>query len=63
MVPRNFEEWRNCIVNDCKIELTREFASKRLAIYQDMNNAETKKFLALYGEQHLSNIINWLQRV
>lgn len=63
MLARNFEEWRNCIVNDCKIELTKEFAQGRLKVYEDRNNAETKKFVKLYGENHLNNIIYWLKKV
>jgi hypothetical protein len=60
MIPKTFEEWQNCIVNDCKINLTKDFAEKRLTVYQNNVNSETKKFVSLYGEQHLQNIINWL---
>ena len=63
MIAQNFEEWKNCIVNDCKIDLTPQFAAKRLAVYRDRNNPETKKFLSLYGEKHLDNVIYWFQRV
>lgn len=63
MIPQTFEEWQSCIVNDCNINLTHEFAQNRLQVYQDKNNMETKKFVSLYGEQHLNNIINWLKRI
>ena len=63
MIPRTFGEWQNCIVNDCKIPLTKEFAMKRLAIYQDNKNPETQNFVELYGAQHLKNIVNWLTTV
>ena len=63
MIPQTFEEWHNCIVNDCKINLTKDFAAKRLAVYLDKKNAETQKFSSLYGEQHLLNIIQWLQQI
>ena len=53
MIPHTFEEWKSCIINDCKIDLTVDFAQKRLSVYKDRNNQETKKFVALYGEQHL----------
>ena len=59
MIPQTFEQWKSCIVNDCKINLTKEFAQQRLAVYQNKGNQETKKFISLYGEQHLQNIINW----
>jgi len=63
MIPQTFEEWKNCIVNDCKINLTKDFAKERLTVYQDPQNKETQKFISLYGEEHLNNIINWLKRI
>lgn len=63
MIPQTFNDWKNCIVNDCKIDLTKEFVAQRLAVYMNKNNAETQKFISLYGEQHLQNIINWLNQI
>ena len=63
MIPQTFTEWTNCIINDCKINLTKEFAYQRLSVYQDGNSSETKKFVSLYGEQHLQNIINWFIQI
>jgi len=61
MIPQTFNDWTNCIVNDCKINLTKEFAEQRLLIYQDSKNSETQKFISLYGENHLQNIISWFK--
>lgn len=63
MIPQTFEEWKDCIVNDCKINLTKEFAQQRLAVYQDKRNPETQKFISLYGEQHHANIIHWFNKI
>jgi len=63
MIPKTFDQWRTCIVKDCKINLDQDFAKKRLAVYQDNTNRETQKFVSLYGEQHLQNVISWLQQV
>lgn len=63
MKPQTFNDWKNCIVHDCKINLTPEFATFRLEVYQDEQNAETKKFISLYGEQHLQNIITWFNEI
>ena len=63
MIPKTFEEWKNCLTNDCKINLTKEFAQQRLAVYQDKKNAETQQFISLYGEQHLLNIVQWLKKI
>jgi len=63
MIPQTFNDWTNCIVNDCKINLTKEFAEQRLSIYQNIDNDETKKFILLYGSKHHSNIINWFKKI
>jgi hypothetical protein len=63
MIPQTFIDWTSCIVNDCKINLTKDFAQQRLTVYQDKQNQETQKFISLYGEQHYSNIINWLKKI
>lgn len=63
MIPQTFEQWKSCIINDCKINLTRQFAQQRIAVYRDRKNPETEKFVSLYGEQHLQNIISWYSLV
>jgi hypothetical protein len=63
MIPQTFTEWKKCIEQDCKIELTKDFAKQRLSVYENAQNAETIKFIELYGEQHLKNIISWLQQI
>lgn len=63
MIPHTFEQWQACITQDCKIDLTTEFAQKRLAVYTDHQHPETKKFISLYGEQHLTNIIHWFKQI
>lgn len=63
MIPQTLEQWNYCIVHKCKINLTREFANERLLVYQDRHHPETEKFAALYGTQHLQNIINWFRLI
>ena len=63
MIPQTFDAWRNCIVNDCKIDLTVQFAKTRLLVLEDKSNKETQKFASLYGEEHLNNVIAWLKRI
>jgi len=63
MIPKTFEEWKNCITTDCKIKLTKQFAAQRLSVYQNRKNPETQKFISLYGEQHYTNIIHWLKKI
>jgi hypothetical protein len=45
MIPLTFDEWKDCIVDKCKINLTKEFAAQRLAVYNDNKNKETLKFV------------------
>ena len=63
MIAYTLDEWKSCIVNDCKIELTKSFAQKRLRVYENSSHPETKKFRELYGEQHLKNVINWFRTI
>ncbi|MEM1324430.1 MAG: hypothetical protein AAGI23_00670 [Bacteroidota bacterium] len=63
MIPRNYEEWKNCIVHDCGINLTKEFAQSRLKVYENRKNRETREFVRLYGESYLNNVIYWLKKV
>jgi len=63
MIPRNFEEWKDCIIKDCKIQPTEEFVKGRLHVYQNPNHPERQKFILLYGEKHLKNIIRWLKKI
>jgi hypothetical protein len=63
MVPENFDDWVICITKHCKVNLNSSFAKKRLAVYEDGNHAETKKFKAIYGQQHLENIILWYRQI
>jgi len=53
MIPQTYDQWKNCIINYCKINLTKDYAQQRLAVYQDKDNQETQKFVSPYGEQHL----------
>jgi len=63
MIPQTFTDWTNCIVNNCKINLTKKFAEQRLSVYEDNKNSEKQKFNSLYGEKHLQNIINWFKKI
>lgn len=63
MIPQTFEEWKHCISHDCNIKLTKPFAIQRLSVYENRNHPETRKFVELYGKQHLDNIIQWYKRI
>ena len=44
MIQNTFEAWKSQIINDCKINLTKDFAESRLIVYQN-----TKRTLEIPG--------------
>lgn len=63
MIPQTFEQWMSCIIHDCKVPLTKDFADQRLSVYENSQHPETQKFIQLYGEEYLQNIIRWFRQV
>ena len=63
MIPRTFEDWRYCITEKCKIELTPDFARKRLETLKDASQQEAKVFIQHYGIIHWRNVVRWYSRV
>ena len=61
IIPKNFEDWKWCIEKKCGIPLTVDFVKSRLAIYNDYSNAETQRFVANYGKEHLESIKDWIK--
>ncbi|EPY9770969.1 TPA: hypothetical protein N2R65_004541 [Klebsiella variicola] len=59
MIPKTYNEWENCIVNDCGIELTDSFIQQRLDVLNNESHHETKRLLSLYGKPHLEKLIRW----
>lgn len=62
-IPKTFEQWKHCLIYNCKINLTQAFAKERISIYENPDNVETKNFAKIYGHQHLNNIILWFKRI
>lgn len=61
-IPENYEQWKKCIVHDCKIALTSSFIHERMAILNQENHPFTVQFRNQYGQQHLSNILEWFAK-
>jgi len=61
-IPYNYETWHHCITVDCKIKLTADFISERIATLQDEKDFRTEQFVNLYGDVHLKNVISWFQQ-
>ena len=62
VMPESYEQWKYCIEVLGKIELTPAFVGQRLAIMEDDQHAETKKFVKLYGLDRLQRTVDWFRR-
>lgn len=63
MIPQNFESWKDCIERQCGIPLTTAFAQSRIVVYENRDLHETQRFIRLYGEEHLQNVLEWFRRI
>lgn len=61
-VPENYADWRYCITQLCRIGLTPAFIDERLAALRDRSDHGTKRFVATWGEAHLSRTIGWFEQ-
>ena len=62
IIPHNYATWHHCITVDCKIELTPEFISERIASLQDEKDFRTEQYVKLYGDEHRKNVLGWFQQ-
>lgn len=62
MIPKNYQQWQDCIVNKCNIKLTNDFIKTRLDIYENEKNSESITFIQLYGIEHYRNTISWYKQ-
>ncbi len=63
IIPQNFADWKVCIEKKCGISLTSEFAAQRLALYDDDSRVETRRFVKLYGQEHLHRVKSWFRQI
>ena len=61
MIPQTFDEWKDCIVNKCKIKLTKQFVETRIKDLEDDTNSNTITFVKIYGISHKNNVIKWFK--
>lgn len=59
LIPETYEQWKHCITVLCGIKLTKKYLEKRIAIFTDKSNYETRKFIQLYGEKHTNQVLDW----
>jgi len=59
---QNFDDWKHCITEICKVPLTPDFVAKRLKELRDTKNFDTQKFVASWGEPHRQQVIAWFEQ-
>ena len=60
--PRNYNEWRHCIIVKCGLELSPVYISERLKALNDEQDYHTQRFVQLYGKAHHQNVIEWFMQ-
>lgn len=60
--PQNYADWKDCIVNHCRISLTAKFAEARLLELRNSGNPHTRQFLEKYGSDHHQRIIHFFEQ-
>ena len=60
---QSFEQWRQALTEDCKINLTVDYARSRVAALKDLQDKSTQEFKAKYGEAYLEQVIRWFEQV
>jgi hypothetical protein len=59
VISKTYEQWKFCIIKKCGISLTFEYIEVRLSVLCNEQNEERNKFIELYGQEHLNNVIDW----
>lgn len=62
MIPGTFSEWKHCIEVECRLDLTKDYVTRRLAILRQADAEETLRFRKLYGDTHWRNVVSWFEQ-
>lgn len=60
--PADYVTWRRCIEIDCELVLSPAFLRDRIAALEDPRDFRTQQFIALYGPDHLAQVLEWFRR-
>ncbi len=59
---QSYEEWRQTITGRCNIDLTPEYARKRIAALRNPSDRSTREFTTKYGKAYLNQVIKWFEQ-
>ncbi|MEM8834104.1 MAG: hypothetical protein AAGB32_06160 [Pseudomonadota bacterium] len=57
-----YEDWQHCVTVLCGIPLTHDYIKKRIHDLSDHNNDHTRKFIDMWGEDHLKLVIGFFEQ-
>ena len=59
IIPETYDQWHQCIVVECGLELTTSFIEQRISALKDNKVHYTKQFIDKYGPQHHQRVLSW----
>ena len=59
---QSYDEWRNALTVQCKINLTADYARERINALSNVDDPQTREFAAKYGTDYLQQVIQWFTR-
>ncbi len=59
---KTYEDWKHCITDICRIPLTPDYVSERLAELRNPKNFHTQRFVDSWGEDHRKRVIEWFEQ-
>lgn len=62
IIPANYQQWRHCITEICRIPLTSEYIDQRLKSLTNPKDHTTQQFIQLYGEQQRQMTLQWFAK-
>ena len=55
----SYEQWKHCITDICRIDLTLPFVEARLQALGNLADHETRRFIDSWGEAHRQRVMGW----
>lgn len=62
IIPRSYQQWRECITVRCGVPLTRSFVTARLEELRNPKHPKTSEFAQKYGSEYLQQVISWFEQ-
>lgn len=62
IVPTDYQSWKHCITEICRITITSEYLHERIRAMNDQNDSYTARYIELYCEQQRQLTLAWFAR-